>query len=52
MSNGSSHYRLALIGDPGQKKHSAFEKEAVAMRRNAQPIKQTLERIARQQNDA
>src|SRR5712664_2356275 len=38
------------IGDPGHKEHRSFQNEAVAMRGNAQPVEQTLERVARQQN--
>ena len=38
------------VSDPGHEEHGAFEYEAVAMRRDAQPVEQTLKRIARQEN--
>lgn len=42
--------RPKRIGDPDREEHRTFEDETLAVRRRAQPVEQTLERISRQEN--
>jgi hypothetical protein len=41
--------RSKRISDPSHEEHRTFENEAVAVRRRAQPVKETLERISREE---